>query len=122
MDGASGSGFGGVWLVDGSDAAFSSDKLRYFCQLSEADPKADPEEFIQFMRADSLPKKTPREKESPRRDSQGSPSFSKRKRGHCFYDDRRKGMISSTNLTALTIVNSFSLYRDGVERDASRLW
>jgi hypothetical protein len=60
MDGASGSGFGGVWLVDGSDAAFSSDKLRYFCQLSEADPEADPEEFIQFMRADSLPKKTPK--------------------------------------------------------------
>ncbi|KAL2333538.1 hypothetical protein Fmac_014751 [Flemingia macrophylla] len=29
-----------------------------------------------------------------------------------FYDDRRKGMISSTNLTALTIVNPFSLYRN----------
>jgi hypothetical protein len=32
MDGASGSGFDGVWLVDGSDTAFSSDsgKLRWF--------------------------------------------------------------------------------------------
>lgn len=29
-----------------------------------------------------------------------------------FYDDRHKGMISSTNLTALTIVNSFSLYQN----------
>ncbi|KAJ8614707.1 hypothetical protein MRB53_036373 [Persea americana] len=33
--------------------------------------------------------------------------------GNSFYDDRRRGMISSTNLTALTIVNSFSFYRNG---------
>lgn len=78
MDGASGSGFGGVWLVDGSDAAFSSDKLRYFCQLSEADPEADPEEFIQFMRADSLPKKTPKRERITKARLPGQPIFLKK--------------------------------------------
>ncbi|KAJ8612897.1 hypothetical protein MRB53_037224 [Persea americana] len=41
-------------------------------------------------------------------------SFARSKQDeNSFYDDRRRGMISSTNLTALTIVNSFSFYRNG---------
>jgi hypothetical protein len=78
MDGASGLGFGGVWLVDGSDMAFSSDKLMYFCQLSEADPEANPEEFIQFMRADSLPKKTPKRERITKARLPGQPIFLKK--------------------------------------------
>jgi hypothetical protein len=78
MDGALGSGFGRLWLVDGSDVAFSSDKLRYFCQLSEADLEADPEEFIQFMRADSLSKKAPKRERITKARLPGQPIFLKK--------------------------------------------
>jgi hypothetical protein len=81
MDGALGLGFGGVWLVDGSDMAFSSNKLRYFCQLSKAYPEANLEEFIQFMRVDSLPKKTPKRKRITKVRLPGQPIFLKKEGG-----------------------------------------
>jgi hypothetical protein len=79
MDGASGLGFSRVWLVDGSDTAFSSDKLMYFCQLSKADLEADPEEFIQFMRVDLLLKKTPKRERITKARLPGQPIFLKKK-------------------------------------------